>query len=66
MTETYSDILIETIKNGYDGSWERLIAKRLERDAMNGHSQAELILASNDYDALNGAKQILLSKTPEQ
>lgn len=46
LTSTYPMVAIEAIKNGWEGAWERLIAKRLRIDYKSDHSEAvELINA---------------------
>lgn len=64
MTETYSDVAIEAIKTGFNGAWERVIARRLERDYINGHSEAEVIVES--AGSLKQASYLITSsKIPE-
>ena len=46
LTSTYSMVAVEAIKGGFDGSWERLIAKRLISDYENDHSEAVEIMNS--------------------
>ena len=46
MNATYPSIAIEAIIGGFDGSWERLIAKRLEKDYNAYHSEAIEIVNS--------------------
>jgi hypothetical protein len=62
MMATYNDVAIEALKNGFDGAWERLIARRLKLDASNGNSEAEVILQANGDNAAIAAKMIYNSK----
>lgn len=72
LTSTYSMVAVEAIKEGFDGSWERLIAARLHKDFLNDHSEASEIIesvcvpgmaASKAY--LKAAYLITSSKIPE-
>lgn len=65
MTETYADVAIEAIKGGFDGAWERLIGRRLNRDYANGHSEAEMIVESVMGDMVKASNLIINSKIPE-
>lgn len=62
MMDTYTGIAIEAIYRGFAGSWERLIAKRLVRDAQIGISEAELILESCSNDVMKAAHLVTGSK----
>lgn len=44
MNATYPGVAIEAIKNGFAGSWERLIAKKIREDYNQGHSEAECLV----------------------
>lgn len=69
MNETYPDVAIEAIKGGFEGAWERLIARRLLTDYQAGHSEAEVILAAmggiSQEKRLRAAKYIISSKIPQ-
>lgn len=73
MTSTYPMIAIEAIKGGFDGSWERLIAKRLITDYEKDHSEAVEIMnsflgmgiKSIANASVKAAYLITSSKTPE-
>lgn len=72
MTSTYPSIPMEAIMGGFDGSWERLIAKRLEKDYRRHHSEAVEIVDSCDAPGeksnacfLRAAYLITSSKIPE-
>jgi|GEM_PF-2904438 len=69
MNDTYSSVAIEAIQNGFDGSWERLIAARLRKDYVAGHSEAEVIVHAvggvSDQKLMEAAKLITSSKIPE-
>lgn len=66
MTSTYSLVAIEAISGGLQGSWERLIAKKLKKDIQSGNSEAEVIVDSVGGDYMKAAKLIIDSKIPEQ
>lgn len=65
MTDTYGQVAIEAIKGGFDGSWERVIARQLRKDCSAGHSEAETIVQSVDGDFTKAAYLITSSKIPE-
>lgn len=50
MTSTYPSIATEAIINGWDGAWERLIAKQLRFDYLKDHSQAVVLIDSQPID----------------
>lgn len=62
MTSTYPNISIEAVLRGFDGSWERLIAKQLNKDSLANHSEACEILDACDQDPLKAAYLITSSK----
>lgn len=66
MNSTYSGIAIEAIHRGFDGSWERLIAKQLRKDYEAGNSEAECIIDAvgglSDQKLLQAAGLIIESK----
>ena len=60
MATTYPNIALEAISSRkFDGSWERLIARKLEENVKEGHSEAECILQSARGDYQKAAKMIL-------
>lgn len=61
MTSTYSGVAIEAIKGGFNDSWERCIARRLERDTKQNHSEACEICESVGNDFIKAAKLITSS-----
>lgn len=72
MTKNYPNVGIEAIMHGFDGSLERLIAKRLEKDYRRHHSEAVEIVDSCDAPGeksnacfLRAAYLITSSKIPE-
>lgn len=72
MDRTYPGVAIETIQNGFNGSWERLIAKELELSYRRYHSEACEIVDSCDVPGdksnacfLRAAHLITASKRPE-
>lgn len=65
MTSTYQGILIEALQGGFDGAWERLIARQLQKDCRNNHSEAIEIVDSVENDLMKAAKLIYSSKIPE-
>lgn len=65
MTSTYSSILIETLNGGFDGAWQRCIAKQLQKDCRNNHSQALEIVDSVGNDLMKAAYLITSSKIKE-
>lgn len=65
MTSTYPQIPMEAVLNGFDGSWERCIAKALKNSAAVGNSEAEVILEAAGGDYLKAAYLITSSKIPE-
>lgn len=62
MIETYSGVGPEAVLRGFDGAWERLIAKRLLEDQKQDISEAVVILESTGNDPMKAAKMILNSK----
>ena len=62
MTETYPQVAMEAISGGFDGSWERCIAKQLEADVKVGKSQAIVIMESVENDSLKAAYLITKSQ----
>jgi hypothetical protein len=71
MTSTYPMVAIEAIQGGFDGSWERLIAKAIEKDYRRNHSEAVEIVDSCDVPGeksngcfLRAAYLITSSKIP--
>lgn len=65
MTLTYPQAGIEAIIGGFDGSWERCIAKALKIEVRTGNSEAEVILQAADGDFLKAAYLITSSKIHE-
>lgn len=69
MNETYNKIAIEALKNGFSGSWERLIARQLKRDYDNSNSEAECIIQAvggvSDQKLMEAANLIIHSKIPK-
>lgn len=61
MTLTYPQIAVEAIAGGFTGAWERLISKKIETDAKNGHSQANEICESVDNNYIKAAYLITSS-----
>ncbi len=68
MTSTYPQVAIEAITGGFDGSWQRLIVKRLRQDYAKGKSEAECIVQAagglSDQKLMQAADMILNSKIP--
>lgn len=69
MNETYAGVAIEAVKNGFDGSWERLIAAKLRKDYIKGISEAECLVHAaggvSDQKLLQMAHFITNSKIVE-
>lgn len=65
MTCTYPQVPIEAINGGFEGSWERLIARQLARDVERDHSEAVLIVESCGNCFMKAAYLITHSKIPE-
>lgn len=65
MTLTYPQTLMEAIIGGFDGSWERCIAKALKIEVRTGNSEAEVILQAADGDYMMAAYLITSSKILE-
>lgn len=61
LTVTYPNVAIEAIKGGFDGSWERLIAKKLQEKVAAGHSEAEVIVQAAGGDFFKAATLITSS-----
>lgn len=61
MTVTCPNVAIEAIKGGFDGSWERLIAQKLQEKVAAGHSEAEVIVQSAGGDFFKAATLITSS-----
>lgn len=62
MTSTYSQVAVEAIFGGFEGSWERLIAKRLEADAQRDRSEAVILLEAAGGDPMKAAYIVTGSK----
>lgn len=62
MTTTYPQVAVEAVMGGFDGSWERLIAKRLEWDAQRDRSEAVLLIEAAGGDTLHAAYLVTGSK----
>lgn len=62
MTTTYPQVAVEAVMGGFDGSWERLIAKRLEWDAQRDRSEAVLLIEAAGGDTLQAAYLVTGSK----
>lgn len=68
-SSTYHGVGVEAFLNGFDGSWERLIAKRILADYEKGISEAEVLMdaqfsagiKSKAHAASNVAKLIYTS-----
>lgn len=65
MTQTYHQIAIEAITGGFTGAWERLISKKIEKDANNGHSQDSEICESVGNNYMKAAYLITSSTITE-
>lgn len=74
IVSSYQNVAIEAVRNGFDGSLERLIARQLEMDYLGDHSEAcELVNFITESDqtmpiraaALKAAYLITSSKIPE-
>lgn len=65
MTCTYPQAAVEAVLNGFDGSWERCIARALERHVLAGNSEAEVLLQGAEGDYLKAAHLITSSKIPD-
>jgi hypothetical protein len=69
MTSTYPNVAIEAFKNGFQGSWERCIAKKLREDYNKGNSEAECLVQSigglSDQKLIELAHLITSSKIKE-
>lgn len=72
MNKTYAEVAIEAIKSGFDGSWQRCIAREIQKDYLADHSEANEIInsckvsgepASKTY--LKAAYLITESKIPQ-
>lgn len=55
MTSTYPMVAVEAIMGGFDGSWERLIAKRIQWDAQRDRSEAVVLLEAAQGDPIAAA-----------
>lgn len=64
MTITSSQVPMEAVLNGFDGSWERCIAKALKNSVAAGNSEAEVILQAAGGDSLKAAHLITSSQIP--
>lgn len=62
MNKTYPGVAIEAILGGFEGSWERLVAKRLEWDAAFKISEAVSLLQQANGDSMAAAYIITKSK----
>lgn len=62
MTSTYPNVAIEAIQSGFDGAWERCIARRLQSDVAANHSEASEICESVGNDYRKAAHLITSSK----
>ena len=62
MTLTYPQTLIEAVTGGFDGSWERCIARALQNEVSNGNSEAEIIVEATGGDYLKAAHLITSSQ----
>lgn len=65
MTDTYPQVGPEAVLRGFDGAWERCIAKLLQRGVMAGYSEAEVILQAAGGNYLKAAYLITSSKPTE-
>ncbi len=65
ITAAYSQVPMEAILNGFDGSLERCVAKILGHGVLRGNSEAEVLLQSAGGDYLKAAYLITSSKIPE-
>lgn len=62
MTTTYPQVAVEAVMGGFKGSWERLIAKRLEWDAQRDRSEAVLLIEAAGGNPLHAAYLVTGSK----
>lgn len=65
ITATQSQVPIEAVLTGFDGSRERCIAKALKNSVVAGNSEAEVILQAAGGDYLKAAHIITLSEITE-
>jgi hypothetical protein len=62
MNETYPQIVIEAVNGGFKGAWQRLIAKRLQKDCKADHSEAIEICDSVGNDLTKASYLVTSSK----
>lgn len=65
MLTTQPNVFSEALSGGFDGAWERLIAKRLEAHKIAGNSEAEMILEAAEGDSLKAAYMVTSSTIQE-